>query len=114
VEEFTTMAQVSAELGSIRQNLENRDRLDMDRRKIDDEREADAKRRDAEILCRANDHGGRLRTLEVNWMTFFSENGAFTFVKNQLKDQGRQNAWILGLVVSIFIGLIVDLATKRL
>lgn len=113
MEEFTTMPQVSTALNQILQNQANRDEVDSERRKVDDERDRDAKARDKEILARADDHGGRLKTLEVNWMTFFGENGAFTFVKNQLKDQGAQSKWLLGLVFTALIGIIATLVTKH-
>jgi len=65
------------------------------------------------LLERVDGHGGRLRTLEVNWATFFSENGAFTYVKKKIDATDRQNRWIIGLIVSTLIAAVVNLATKH-
>jgi hypothetical protein len=108
-EEFTTMSQVSAELRSIRQLIESRDNVDLERRKLDDKRDEEAKARASHILERVDGHGGRIRTLEVNWSTFFSENGAFTFVKDKIKATDRQNRVIIGLVLTTLAGVIVNL-----
>jgi len=114
------MEQVSAELQSIRQLIQSRDQLDMERRKVDDTRNDEAKARAAHLLERADGHGQRLRTLEVNWSVFFSENGAFTYVKKKidateqkLDDADHQNRWIIRLIVATLIGVIVNMALKR-
>ena len=107
------MAQVSAELGSIRQLIESRDELDKQRRKIDDRRDEEAKARAAHLLERADGHGSRLKVLEVNWATFFGENGAFTYVKKKVESSDRQNRWIIGLIITTLIGVIVNLAQKH-
>jgi hypothetical protein len=108
-EEYATLSQVTAALNRLDDKIEAQNREYTERRRVDDEREKEAKARDKEILARADDHGGRLKTLEVNWMTFFGDNGAFTFVKNQLKDQGAQNKWLIGLAFTTLIAIIVDL-----
>ena len=112
-EEFTSMAAISAELNSIRQTLEAQDRLDAERRKIDDERDRSSKESSKQLLERVDGHGGRLKTLEANWMTFFSEIGAFTMVRRKLEATDKQNRWIIGLVISTLIAVIVNLATKH-
>ena len=107
------MEQVSAELQSIRQLIQSRDQLDMERRKVDDTRNEEAKARAAHLLERADGHGQRLRTLEVNWSVFFSENGAFTYVKKKIESTDRQNRWIIGLIISTLIAAVLNLATKH-
>jgi hypothetical protein len=76
-EEFTSMAQVRAELDSIRRNLEARDRLDQERRKVDDAREQSAAAAREHLLERVDGHGRRTTALETKWEAFFSEQGAF-------------------------------------
>jgi hypothetical protein len=112
-EEFTTMAQVSAELRSMRQLLESRDNVDLERRKLDDKRDEEAKARAAHILERVDGHGGRIRTLEVNWATFFSENGAFTFVKKKVEACENQNRVIIGLVITTLGAVIANIVYKH-
>jgi len=107
------MEQLSSEIRSIRQLIESRDVLDAERRKVDDVRDREAKSMAKHLLERVDGHGGRLRTLEVNWATFFSENGAFTYVKKKIDATDRQNRWIIGLIVSTLIAAVVNLATKH-
>lgn len=114
------MGQVSAELKSIRQLIESRDELDAERRKVDDERYGSQARRTDHLLERVDGHGGRIRTLEVNWATFFSENGAFTFVKKaigstekKIEATDKQNRWIIGLIITTLITVILNLITKH-
>lgn len=100
------MAQVSAELGAIRQSLDARDQLDAERRKLDDAR-------DARMLARVDKHGTRMTAMETNWANFFGENGAFTFVKKKIEATDAQNRWIIFLVISTLVGVIVNLAVKH-
>lgn len=107
------MEQLSSEIRSIRQLIESRDVLDAERRKVDDVRDREAKSMAKHLLERVDGHGGRLRTLEVNWATFFSENGAFTFVKKKIEGGEKQNRWIIVLIITTLITAIVNLATKH-
>lgn len=107
------MAAISAELNAINQRLKARDELDAERRKVDDERDKIARESSKALLDRVDGHGGRLKTLEVNWMTFFGPEGAFTYVKNKIETQDKQNRWIIGFVFTTLIGVIVNLLTKH-
>jgi hypothetical protein len=112
-EEYKDMVSVSAELNAINQRLKARDDLDAERRKIDDERDKSAKSSASQLLERVDGHGGRLRTLETNWATFFSEIGAFTMVRKKLDSTDKQNRAIIALVLTTLVGVIVNLATKH-
>lgn len=107
------MAEVSAELLSIRQTLEAQDRIDAERRKVDDAREEAASKAREALLERVDKHGIRTTTLETMWAAFFGPNGAFALVLKQLDSQGAQNKWILGLLITTLIGVVVSLATKH-
>jgi len=107
------MEQLSSEIRSIRQLIESRDVLDAERRKVDDVRDREAKQLASHLLERVDGHGGRLRTLEVNWSTFFSENGAFTFVKKKIESTDTQNRWIIALIITTLITVIINLVTKH-
>jgi hypothetical protein len=114
------MAAISAELNAINARLRARDELDAGRRKIDDERDGEGKERDKaaralakEVLDRTDGHGGRLKTLEINWATFFGETGAFTYFKKKIEATETQNRWIIGLIITTLIGVIVNLSVKH-
>lgn len=107
------MAAISAELNAINQRLKARDDLDSERRKVDDERDRDAKSSAKAVIDRVDDHGGRLKTLEVNWLTFFGETGAFTYVRRKIESSDKQNRWIIALAFTTLVGVIVNLALKH-
>jgi len=106
------MGQLSAELGSIRQLIESRDELDAERRKVDDARNLSAERGRQQLLDRVDGHGKRLGTLETNWATFFSEIGAFTYVKKKVESAEKQNRAIIGLLLTTLAGVIVSLLKR--
>jgi hypothetical protein len=107
------MEAISAELNGINQRLTARDNLDAERRKVDDRRDEEAKASAKELLRRVDGHGSRLSKLEVNWMTFFSEDGAFTYVKRKIQTTDKQNRWIIALGFTTLIGVIVNLWIKH-
>lgn len=107
------MADVNAELNSIRQTLEARDTLDAERRKIDDSRDEVAHKERIEVVERMNRHGLRMTTIETNWAAFFGENGAFTYVRKKLEASDAQNRWIIVFAFSTLVGVIVNLLTKH-
>lgn len=107
------MTAISGELNAINERLKARDELDSERRKIDDERDRESKARATEILARVEGHGGRIKTLEVSWMTFFGETGAFTYVRRKIEATDKQNRWIIGLIITTLIGVIVNLARAK-
>jgi hypothetical protein len=113
-EEFTTMAQVSAELNAIRQTLEAQNQQYAARRLEDDRRELVATSDRKELLDRVNAHGTRTTALEANWAAFFGEQGAFRMVVKQGVDQAKdiknlsKAQWMgVGLVVGINAVLIL-------
>jgi 1-aminocyclopropane-1-carboxylate deaminase/D-cysteine desulfhydrase-like pyridoxal-dependent ACC family enzyme len=107
------MADVSAELNSIRRTLEARDILDAERRKVDDTRDEGAHKERVELIERVNRHGQRMTAIETNWANFFGENGAFTMVRKKLEASDVQNRWIIVFAFSTLVGVIVNLLTKH-
>lgn len=107
------MSEVSQALNSILQTLEERDRIDLARRDVDDRRDAIAKTDRKELLDRLEGHDKRVTALETNWAAFFGDNGAFTYVKNKIEATDKQNRWIIVFVISTLVGVIVNLATKH-
>jgi hypothetical protein len=105
-EEFTTMEQVSSKLNSISQSLAARDRVDADRRKVDDTR-------DTRLLERVDAHGIRTTAIETKWEAFFGPNGAFTYVTRKIEATDKQNRWIITFVIATLVGVIANLVTKH-
>lgn len=100
------MAQVSAELIAIRENLTARDRLDSERRKVDDAR-------DERLLDRVDKHGTRMTTMETRWEAFFGDNGAWNYVKKKIEATDKQNRVIIGFGFTTMVGVILNLWLKH-
>lgn len=112
-EEFKSVAQLSAEIGSIHRMIEAQNREYAERRQEDDRRAEVAEKSRQELTLRIDRHGNRMTAMETNWVNFFGPEGAFTYVKNKIEGTDRQNRWIIALVITTLIGVIVNLSRQH-
>jgi len=110
------MAQVSAELISIRQTLEAQNWQYAQRRAEDDRRDSAAITDRKELLKRVDDHGTRTTRLETKWEAFFAPEGAFQSVLNRGITQGKKIdklTWFVGIGIGIVATLEFILLLKK-
>ena len=103
------MGEVHFVLDAINEKLAARDKLDEERRKLDDTRAAQSTAATQDLLMRTT-------ALESNWTSFFSEKGAFPMLMSTIKAHGkkidRQN-WIVATGVGIMLAIEAYLKVHR-
>lgn len=103
-----TLSEVRLALDSINDRLEARDRLDAERRKVDDLRSANEAKVRQELVQRTAEQGERTAKLEANWESFFGDQGAFRMVIAELKSHNikiDRLMWLTGVGAGILVVL---------
>lgn len=102
---MATIEQVAEQVRGIDFRLESQDKVDEERRKLDDDRYTHLAAGQKEVLSRVDTHGTRTTALETKWAAFFGDEGAFKLVMKNIDSQGKKIDKLMWLVACGIGGL---------
>lgn len=102
------MAGLAAQFHAFSKRWDDRELMETERRKLDDERDRKHTQKMDEVLDRLDKHGTRTTALETKWEAFFGDQGAFKLVVKGLdKLDGKTDklAWLLAIGIGIMVAV---------